>query len=97
MAIPTYMYYTNYYNMPYFVIVCKLYYVFYIMAHIKKLWGHFYNLFLIFQLSEPKVVKMKKLLRKAQSSYNTPFEAMIARVEEGLLYVYPRIRSAHYY
>ena len=37
------------------------------------------------QLSTPKVVKMKKLLSKAQSSYNSPFEAMLVRVQEGLL------------
>ena len=37
----------------------------------------------IFQLSEPKVVKMKQLLEKAQSSYDAPFKAMLARVDEG--------------
>ena len=37
------------------------------------------------QLSEPKVMKMKLLLEKAQSSYDAPFKAMLVKVDEGEL------------
>ena len=56
----------------------------------SHMYVHVYNLMYtnVLQLSEPKVVKMKELLEKSQSSYSEPFKAMLKRVDEGDYTIY---------